>query len=387
MPAEDTGTPHLSIVAAARNDDHGGGFLTRLQLFVDGLADACSRHDLDAELVLVEWNPPPDRPRLAEAVRWPELGSCRVRIVEVPPQLHRLHEHADAVPLFQMIAKNVGLRRARGRFVLATNVDVLFSDELARALAPGRLEPGRVYRVDRQDVAADTDWPASPQARLQACADNVVRVNVRDETVDLRTGDVLTIYDRPSRLPAPVARTVELARDLRANADLAFRRTVLALVRPPGRSARRMIATAGTERARLQARVHELREEQRIRVARGRLHTNTCGDFTLMAREHWEELRGYPELRVTAWHLDSMLLYCAHYAGLRETYLPHPLYHVEHARFDDPATPQVSYEELGRWALRMHRSGEPIVSNGEDWGLGGHHLRESAPAPEPAEVA
>jgi hypothetical protein len=382
MPAEDTGAPHLSIVAAARNDDHGGGFLTRLQLFVDGLADACRRHDLDAEVVLVEWNPPPDRPRLTEAVRWPELGSCRVRIVEVPPELHRLHEHSDAVPLFQMMAKNVGIRRARGRFVLATNVDVLFSDELAAALAPGRLEPGRVYRVDRHDVAADTNWPASPEARLQACADNVVRLNRRDETVDLRTGDVLPIYGQPS-----VARAFALARAAGVYADLAFRRTVLALVRPPGRGVRRMIATARTERARLSARFHELREERRIRIARGRLHTNACGDFTLMAREHWEELRGYPELRVTAWHLDSMLLYCAHYAGLRETYLPHPLYHVEHARFDDPTTPQVSYEELGRWALRMHRSGEPIVSNGEDWGLGGHDLRESTPAREPAEVA
>ena len=30
-----------------------------------------------------------------------------------------------------MIAKNVGIRRARGEFVLATNIDILFSSELA----------------------------------------------------------------------------------------------------------------------------------------------------------------------------------------------------------------------------------------------------------------
>jgi len=39
-----------------------------------------------------------------------------------------------------MIAKNVGIRRARGRFVLCTNVDLLFSDKMVRFLAFGRLD-------------------------------------------------------------------------------------------------------------------------------------------------------------------------------------------------------------------------------------------------------
>jgi len=79
--------PYLSVVATARNDDHGGNPLYRMQLFVDGLIAQCDRHRLPAELVLVEWNPPTDRPRLAEVLRWPESdGWCRVRIVEVPPE-------------------------------------------------------------------------------------------------------------------------------------------------------------------------------------------------------------------------------------------------------------------------------------------------------------
>ena len=62
--------PHLSIVAASRNDDHGGNLFERMQLFVDGLADQARRFDMPTELVLVEWNPPADRPSLAEALRW-----------------------------------------------------------------------------------------------------------------------------------------------------------------------------------------------------------------------------------------------------------------------------------------------------------------------------
>ena len=74
--------PALSIVATSRNDDHGGNLLGRMQTFVDGFAEQCRRHDLAAELVLVEWNPLPDRPPLAEALRWPP-PPYRLAITEV----------------------------------------------------------------------------------------------------------------------------------------------------------------------------------------------------------------------------------------------------------------------------------------------------------------
>ena len=69
------------------------------------------------------------------------------------------------LPLFQMIAKNVGIRRARGRFVLVTNIDIVFSNELVEYLASGRLEPGLLYRVDRHDIQPDlpVDAPLDEQ--------------------------------------------------------------------------------------------------------------------------------------------------------------------------------------------------------------------------------
>src|SRR6266481_6896768 len=109
------GPPYLTVVATARNDDHGGNPLYRMQLFVDGLISQCDRFKLPAELVLVEWNPPADRPRLAEALEWPASdGYCAVRIVEVPNELHSRLAYSNRLPLFQMIGKNVGIRRAHG---------------------------------------------------------------------------------------------------------------------------------------------------------------------------------------------------------------------------------------------------------------------------------
>jgi hypothetical protein len=103
--------PGITVVAGARNDDHGGNLLHRMQLFVNGLLEQCRRHQLKAELVLVKWNPPADRPRLGEALLWPvDKGPCQVRIIKVPPEIHKRFRYSDRLPLLQMIAKNVGIR-------------------------------------------------------------------------------------------------------------------------------------------------------------------------------------------------------------------------------------------------------------------------------------
>ena len=108
--------PKVSVVAATRNDDHGGNQLARTQIFINGLAEQALRLRLPIELVLVEWNPPADRPPLSEAMSWPRSEWFDPKIVVVPPEVHRTFAHADGLPLFQMIAKNVGIRRSSAPF-------------------------------------------------------------------------------------------------------------------------------------------------------------------------------------------------------------------------------------------------------------------------------
>src|SRR5215470_3402233 len=122
----DAGEPYLSVVVTTRNDDHGHNPLGRFQAFINSLVAQCRRVNLPTVLIVVEWNPPADRPALRESVTWPLDGSpCTVRIIQVPAELHRTLKHPDALPLYQMIAKNVGIRRALGQFVLSTNIDIL----------------------------------------------------------------------------------------------------------------------------------------------------------------------------------------------------------------------------------------------------------------------
>ncbi len=177
-------TPYLSIVVTARNDDHGGNLLGRMQTFVNCLMAQCRRHELLAELIVVEWNPVPGRPPLAEALSWPSDGEfCDVRIIEVDADyVHGRFVHAAELPLYQMIAKNAGIRRARGEFILATNIDILFSDELMQFIAGRGLQPGKMYRIDRHDVMSDVPLNASVDEQLAYCRSHIIRINAREGT-------------------------------------------------------------------------------------------------------------------------------------------------------------------------------------------------------------
>lgn len=182
----DDDRPLLSVVATSRNDDHGASLLRRMQIFTDALIAQCQRHKLSCELILVEWNPPADRPRFIHALRWPRDPSpCRVRIIEVPEERHLRVRHGAALPLFQMIAKNVGIRRARGRFVLATNIDILFNDALIEYIVAGNLRPGRMYRIDRHDVETHVPVDAPVEEQLRYCETHLIRVNSADGTFDV----------------------------------------------------------------------------------------------------------------------------------------------------------------------------------------------------------
>jgi hypothetical protein len=174
-------TPYLSVVATARNDDQGGNLLGRVQVFVDAWINQGKRHNLSSELIIVEWNSPAGRERLAQALRWPnDTGPCEVRIIELPPEVHARYRDAAALPMCQTIAKNAGIRRARGEFILATNIDIVFSDELIQFLASRRLERGRMYRIDRHDVMSGVPLDGTLDEQLAYCRSHSTRVFARE---------------------------------------------------------------------------------------------------------------------------------------------------------------------------------------------------------------
>ena len=190
----ESSAPYLSVVVTTRNDDHGGDPLKRLQAFVNTFAEQCRRTHLDAEVIVVEWNPPPDKPRVSELCRVPPDAPFPVRFIEVPAELHQRLRFSAVLPLFQMIAKNVGIRRARGRFVLATNIDVIFSTELVEHLASGRLERGCIYRLDRHDIESNFPVDGGLEDQMAYCRTHQLRLHARSGTHPVNaTGQVITL--------------------------------------------------------------------------------------------------------------------------------------------------------------------------------------------------
>lgn len=339
----------LSVVATSRNDDHGGSLTYRMQHFVNGFIAQCKRHQLRAELILVEWNPPEDRPPLAEALDFPaNKGPCDIRIIRVPREIHLQFKYAQQLPLYQMIGKNVGIKRARGRFVLATNIDILFSDEVIRFMC-SKLRRGCLYRADRLDIPDRLPAVTAFEELLAFCQNNYFRINGKFGTQKVAGAPfVVESQDKISLLPAL---------------------------------------------GRMYQRVLSMMTKLCKQVIPCHLHTNGCGDFTLLSSQDWQHLRGYPEWDLFSFHIDSVLLYQAYYHGIHEIDLPRKMavYHIEHGpgsgysaeaahmlfrRLEEKGVPYLEYSDLMRYAEQLHNAEQPIFYNDENWGLSQYNLEE-----------
>jgi hypothetical protein len=159
----------------------------------------------------------------------------------------------------------------------------------------------------------------------------------------------------------------------------------------------------------LQDRERQLRELAPVAYLRGfdtflrekrpsNLHQNACGDFQLMAREHWLALRGYPEFAMYSMNIDGLFASIACGAGITEEVLEMPacIYHLEHEK-GSGWTPEgeallrqriaasgitwLENENVHILGTYMEWLRRPMIFNGRDWGFGDAELAESSFAP------
>lgn len=287
--------PYLSIVMASRNDDHGGDLNQRTQACIDSLSGQIQKFGISAEIIMVDWNPPAGKPLLHEAIH----GNFRSIIV--PPEIHNRYGQSKLLPFYQMIAKNAGIRRANGEFILATNVDILFSDELMEYLSKRKLAEGHLYRAIRCDIKPGIK-------NIEDAKHHIIKVNV--------------------------------------------------------------------------SRFEEL-------------FTNACGDFQLLHRNDWMNLRGYLERDLFSVHIDSVFEYHAVYQGCNEVILrpPKVIFHVEHQNgysnsdnfkeyncMNDPKITKLNWGNVVHIAQYMSKEKESFHYNSDRWGLVDDVLEEVDPS-------
>ena len=126
---------YLTIVAASRNDNHGNKLDERTNIFIKSLAENCKKYKIQSELILVEWNQIPNQKTLSDRLDLISNEYLNSKIITVSQNQHLKVPNSDRIQFFQMIAKNVGIRRALGKFILATNVDVIMNQDIFKFIA------------------------------------------------------------------------------------------------------------------------------------------------------------------------------------------------------------------------------------------------------------
>lgn len=413
--------PYLSIVVVSRNDDHGGNPLLRTQLCINSLYEQCNRYRLPAELIVVDWNPPAARPGLADVIQWPgDRRFIRTRVITVPPDCHRSLPHSENLPLFQMIGKNIGIRRARGEFVLATNIDILFSDELMEFIAGRNLRQGFSYRADRFDVRNEVLQEPLQNVLLYA-RDHVIRVNIKLGTffntamekkgeffnpffnalVKINQNRMVLFVLRLSKsilqstlsillkILSALTSGISSLQNSISNLSLKFPTTFFKITRGSvfinishslcravfnGKKILRDAMQKIANRYHI-CFPHSIKKEDgkidlfkffiyRLKISAEfgfpYVHLNGCGDFTLFAKEDWDALGGYYEEPIFSWNVDSLFLIDAYYSGFPEVYLmpPKNTFHVEHSA-GSGWTPGKGEQLLFE---RLEKSGIPYVT-------------------------
>jgi hypothetical protein len=150
----------VSIVLTGRNDEYGVDFRTRfLRTLAFNYRELTDR-GVSFEIVFIEWAPEPGRQLLIDIVldTIPALRDGRTfRGIVVDRRYQEALSLNPRLEYLEFLAKNVGIRRAAGEYVLATNCDVFFGRRVLEVLEEGALEPRVLYRAARHDLKLTVD--------------------------------------------------------------------------------------------------------------------------------------------------------------------------------------------------------------------------------------
>lgn len=268
---------YISIVVAVRNDNHGGNFLIRFQIFLNTIFHLNTKYPLNIEIVIVEWNTPNYKPSIITNLNLTQKpGTCKIKLISVTPEIHNSYKNSQTLNIYQMIAKNVGIRRAEGDFILCTNADIIFSEELFKFFQEMNLNKGKIYRAVRFDIKNPECIFENYEDLIKFARDNIIRINKK-----------ITCSNESKKIYDLFYENIKAYNFINDSAELLNKRPF----------------------------------------------TNASGDFQMMHKEDWILLRGYPEIDKYSFHIDSILEYQAVLSGLEEVILPDDLciYHIEHS--------------------------------------------------------
>lgn len=335
--------PQISIVAVGRNDDYGGDFRSRLQHCVSWSVDLLTRNKIPSEFIFVNYNPIQGEP-IEGFVEWPKSNAfVTVRVITVPNETHakvvETHNIKD-VPVLEYVAKNVGIRRARGKYVLSMNPDILMDENIVLQL--NQLSSEYYYRSNRVDYSDSVivEPGLALYGQIRKSATTVWLKGRHDNISGFSYGKYKTL------------------RFLNGVSNFWKRNTVY-----------------------LEWILKRINITTYHHNWQFKYHSNACGDFMLMSRDNWNKLKGYKEASFISLHVDALMVIQAVVSGLEEHVFEHPIYHKQHERRFDAhnrlTEDQIKvYHKYNTDVETMLSTNRPIIYNDDAWGLGNIDLAE-----------
>ena len=107
-----------TVVIPTRNDNYG--------LFLAERAIQClnSMTAVFDEVILVDWNSPHGIPLIDQIKDYIEPTN-KIRVIVVPKEFVSSNAPTNAQPCCEVLARNIGIRRAKGDWIVSSNIDII----------------------------------------------------------------------------------------------------------------------------------------------------------------------------------------------------------------------------------------------------------------------
>lgn len=317
--------PKISFIVGLKNPDYGEKYqmnnLYRTQLFVDNLVYLTNKEKLNSEIIFVEWNSGKDN-NFFDKIIWPKSKLVKMKWIFVPHKYHTKLKNSQLISIYEFYAKNVGIRRAKGDFIISTNPDILFSEKLIHYLKIYSPSDKKFYRIDRLDISGKISLKLTPEKRLSQCKKQVFKRHTFFGSF---------LLDKKYMGKVPI-------KDMKKYLKYYW-------------MGEGMIAPSDG------------------------LHRNASGDFFMMSKNNWYKIGAYAQIPTHS-HIDSILCWQAATFGLKQEILNFDLFHIDHDRHERKKHPQTPWWEWYEKYIDCQLNRKKLIINNKDWGLSNFNLKE-----------
>lgn len=348
MDPNSNNIPYLSIVVAGRNDNYGGDFEERMRWCLQWIKNMLTVYPIATELIVVNYNPVADRPHLLDVLPLQfGLSHVSVRYITVPNETHLsyVQEHAvKKLPFLEYVAKNAGIYRAKGEYILCINPDIIIPKETFEYIYHKKLDAGFFYRADRFDHKAVERDIAQGDKYIKQAKANTFRMFMMAHIVPFAVGNMwlLRVFRKLNQMYARYEVYYYYYSSL-----------IFPFFQPKFYLRPEMI-----------------------------WHCNASGDFMLMHRSKWIALNGYMEKAHLPLHVDATFVVKAGVYGLKQKTFLHPVYHQHHERRFDTTNEDTEMREAydlfyeNCADMMRHGTRSKFYKADDTWGLNTYTLPE-----------